>query len=118
MLLLLPHGAVKRSTADVYEAFDARGGERGFPERRSALIEALKSVGRPTDLGRLPMNDLASSLLSERPIERLRELGAFRADVSGAGPTVYGLFEQRRAAETAVGSLEEVGAVWLSEPSW
>ncbi len=114
VLLVLPAGVVKSSTAEVYRAFDERRGERGFTERRAALLGALDSVRRPSDLALLPPNDLAESPLSAR----LLELGAFRADVSGAGPAVYGLFEQRERAERAARAIEAVAEVWLSEPSW
>ena len=46
----------------------------------------------PRDLAALPPNDLASSPLAAE----LLAAGAFRADVSGAGPTVYGLFARPR----------------------
>ena len=39
VVLVLPHGAVKRATADVYAAFDARGGEAGYEARRTALLK-------------------------------------------------------------------------------
>ena len=91
MLLLLPHGDAKESTAAVYRRFDERDGAHGYEERRAALLEALERVERPRDLAALPPNDLAASPLAAG----LRDLGAFRADVSGAGPTVYGLFTQR-----------------------
>ena len=86
VLIVLPAGAKKASTASVYEAFS---GVDGFAERRAALEHALEAG----DLLALPPNDLASSPLADE----LRELGAFRADVSGAGPAVYGLFAERRA---------------------
>ena len=82
VVLLLPDGQVKSSTADVYAAFDARGGEEGYAARREALLDALRGVRRPRDLAALPPNDLVSSPLAGR----LREHGAFRADVTGAGP--------------------------------
>ncbi|HKC77617.1 MAG TPA: hypothetical protein VKB70_04435, partial [Gaiellaceae bacterium] len=88
VLLLLPHGAAKRSTADVYAEFDARNGERGWEQRATELRTQLTGVRRPRDLAALPPNDLASSPHAGT----LREHGAFRADVSGAGPAVYGLF--------------------------
>jgi 4-diphosphocytidyl-2-C-methyl-D-erythritol kinase len=110
VLLLLPDGETKSSTADVYAAFDLRGGERGFEERRHAFGEALAT----RDLAALPPNDLASSPLSER----LRALGAFRADVSGAGPAVYGLFEQEAEARRAEASLEGLGRTWICSPAW
>ena len=97
MVLLLPHGAAKESTAAVYRAFDERDGASGAGERFAALDSALGRVQRARDLAALPANDLASSPLAAE----LRALGAFRADVSGAGPAVYGLFHHRRTAEAA-----------------
>lgn len=114
VLLLLPDGAAKQSTAAVYAVFDDRGGERGFDERRAALRAALARVRRPRDLAALPENDLASSPLGAE----LRALGAFRADVSGAGPTVYGLFAHRRDAEAARRALKGRGRVWITVPAW
>lgn len=114
VLLLLPEGAEKQSTAAVYAAFDERGGERGWEERRTALEDALARVRRPRDLAALPPNDLASSPLADE----LRALGAFRADVSGAGPAVYGLFTHRRDAEAAERALQGRGRVWTTVPAW
>lgn len=90
----------KLSTGTVYGRFDALNGADGFAERRSALQRALASVRRPRDLARLPPNDLAAAAPSELP-ERLLRAGAFRADVTGAGPTSYGLFHHRTQAEVA-----------------
>ncbi len=112
--LILPRGATKRSTADVYRAFDGRGGEDGYDERRQGLLDALAAVRRPRDLDALPPNDLASSPVAEE----LRALGAFRADVSGAGPAVYGLFLHRGPAEAALARLRSRGRVWLTAPAW
>jgi 4-diphosphocytidyl-2-C-methyl-D-erythritol kinase len=109
--LLLPHGAVKPSTAAVYQTFD-RGD--GFEERRDALRSALAAVRRPRDLAALPPNDLASSPLAAE----LLRLGAFRADVSGAGPAVYGLFHHRAAAARARRHLAAHGRTWLTVPAW
>jgi 4-diphosphocytidyl-2-C-methyl-D-erythritol kinase len=114
VLLLLPNGHAKGSTGSVYAAFDARGGADGFAERRAALAAALAEVRRPRDLAALPPNDLASSPLADE----LRALGAFRADVSGAGPTVYGLFHDRREAEVARAALKGRGRLWLTVPCW
>ncbi len=101
-----PEGEHKESTASVYERFDERGGEEGFDGRREALLAALERVRAPLDLAALPRNDLASSPLAAK----LEELGAFRADVSGAGPTVYGLFERKEDAERAARAL--AGSAW------
>ncbi len=114
IVLVLPHEAAKRSTADVYEAFDVRGGAEGFEKRREALFNALAEVRRARDLAALPPNDLASSPVAEELLAR----GAFRADVTGAGPAVYGLFMQRSRAERAARELRALGRVWVTVPAW
>lgn len=111
-VLVLPEGVAKASTGEVYRAFDDRRGERGFGERRSALLDALDHVLTPRDLAQLPPNDLASSPVADR----LADLGAFRADVSGAGPTVYGLFDDERAAGQARDVLSSRGRTWITRP--
>jgi 4-diphosphocytidyl-2-C-methyl-D-erythritol kinase len=114
VLLVLPKGAGKRSTAEVYDAFDAHGGEQGYEERRADLLDALAAVRRPRDLAALPPNDLASSPLADE----LRSLGAFRADVTGAGPAVYGLFLHGAQARTARKRMSPKGRTWLTAPAW
>jgi 4-diphosphocytidyl-2-C-methyl-D-erythritol kinase len=110
VLVVLPEGDDKESSGAAYAAFDERGGAAGFDERVSALERALEDV----DLTELPPNDLASSPLAAR----LLELGAFRADVSGAGPALYGLFSDLGRAERAASELEQVGRVWVTQPAW
>jgi 4-diphosphocytidyl-2-C-methyl-D-erythritol kinase len=114
VLLLLPHEAGKSSTGDVFAGFDARGGEDGFEERRSALLRTLDQVKRPRDLAALPKNDLASSSLAAE----LESLGAFRADVTGAGPTVYGLFLHGKHARAAQKRVSPKGRTWVTAPAW
>jgi len=114
VLVLLPNGVTKASTASVYSDFDARGGADGWEARRRALLDGLAAVERPRDLASLPPNDLASSPLAGR----LREAGAFRADVSGAGPALYGLFHHRSHAEAAKRSLRGVGRGWIAAAAW
>jgi shikimate kinase len=46
------------------------------------------------------------------------EEGAFRADVSGAGPVVYGLFTQIADAERARKRLRPLGRAWVTAPVW
>jgi 4-diphosphocytidyl-2-C-methyl-D-erythritol kinase len=114
VLLVLLHRERKASTATVYQDFDARGGARGYEERRAALLEALPRVRRARDLAQLPGNDLAGS-----PVEsRLRELGAFRAGVSGAGPAVYGLFHHRGTVVEAERRLAPSARTWVTVPAW
>ena len=100
-------------TAAVYDAFDRRDGADGYAERRTKLQDGLAAAERPRDLAALPPNDLASSPLADE----LRELGAFRADVTGAGPTVYGLFHHRRHALAAERILRR-GRTWITVPTW
>jgi 4-diphosphocytidyl-2-C-methyl-D-erythritol kinase len=114
VVVLLPDGAVKTSTADVYAAFDARKDVAGFAERRQALLDGLAGVERPRDLAALPPNDLASSPLAGE----MRAAGAFRADVSGAGPSLYGLFHQRADAEASKRAFGRLGRTWLAAPAW
>jgi 4-diphosphocytidyl-2-C-methyl-D-erythritol kinase len=114
VVLLNPRDARKESTAAAYRAFDERGGAEGWDERRDALRTALQNVRRPRDLAHLPPNDLASS----PHVATLRELGAFHADVSGAGPTVYGLYHHRAHADAARRRLRRLGDTWLTAPAW
>jgi 4-diphosphocytidyl-2-C-methyl-D-erythritol kinase len=114
VVLALAHGAVKISTAQVYAAFDERDGAVGFEGRRTALLTGLLTLDVPADLARLARNDLASSALSER----LEERGAFRADVSGAGPVVYGLFEDSTVAAAAARAHATEAEVWVTRTRW
>ena len=114
VVLVLANSASKDSTAAVYAGFDVRNGERGYDERRAALSEALREVRRPRDLAGLPANDLASSPVADE----LAALGAFRADVSGAGPVVYGLFHHREPAAAAQRALRSRGRTWITVPTW
>ena len=110
--LVLPDTHSKESTEAVYRAFDGRDGAAGFEERRATLLDELARVRRASDLAHLPRNDLDSSSITEQ----FEELGAFRADVSGAGPTVYGLFEHADDAEIAARSLRRAGRTWALRP--
>jgi len=114
VLVLLPHGPQKASTGSVYEAFDERRGERGFEERLASLLRELDDIAGPRDLAALPGNDLAASPL----VCELERAGAFRAGVTGAGPALYGLFEDRSAAAAAADKLSGLGATWVTEPAW
>jgi 4-diphosphocytidyl-2-C-methyl-D-erythritol kinase len=107
VLLLLPSGEQKASTGAVYDRFS---NEDGFEERRAAVRRAV-ALGH---LDALPPNDLASSPLSQELLAH----GAFRADVSGAGPTVYGLFEEQSDAVAALAALSDRGRAWIATPAW
>ena len=112
VVLVFPDSATKQSTGAVYHSFDERRGAEGFDQRKAAFRETLARVARARDLAALPANDLASSPLAPE----LEQLGAFRADVTGAGPTIYGLFERRDDAERAASAMRREGPTWLSRP--
>ena len=112
VVLIVPHAETKLSTAAVYDAFDERSGADGFPERAAAFHRALESIAGARDLARLPANDLASSAISRE----LLVAGAFRADVSGAGPVVYGLFDQVDDAVKAASRLADTGRTVVTRP--
>jgi 4-diphosphocytidyl-2-C-methyl-D-erythritol kinase len=114
VVVLLPRDVEKSSTADVYAAFDVRNGADGWEGRRDALRDALARVKSPLELAAFPPNDLASSPLAEE----IRSTGAFRADVSGAGPALYGLYLDRPDADAARRFLTRLGKTWLAPPAW
>lgn len=114
VVLVLPSGAHKPSTASVYRSFDERDGAEDYEQRRAMVLDVLTRVRRPRDLAALPPNDLASSPISEQ----LRDLGAIRADVTGAGPVVYGLFQHRAAATAARRAMRAHGRTWVTTPAW
>lgn len=113
VLLAFPNGATKTSTAAVYSAFDRRGGERGFEERRRMLRAAIDDLRTPRDLAMLPGNDLGGSPLAGE----LHRAGSFRADVTGAGPVVYALFDDEDAARQAGAEIAGSATTWLVAPA-
>ncbi|MEO5632496.1 hypothetical protein [Gaiella sp.] len=110
VVLVLPDNVSKESTASVYAAFDERAGAEGFADRCVALRTALAAVRGTSDLAALPPNDLTISPLAER----LRRSGAIRADVSGAGPCVYGVFVYPDQAHEACRDLRRFGRTWVT----
>ena len=112
VVLVMPDCDAKESTGKVYRAFDERAGADGFRQRADSLRLALAATRTPRDLARLPANDLASSSRARELIEA----GAFRADVSGAGPTVFGLFESATDADSAAASLQRAGRTLVTRP--
>ena len=118
VVLALPRRARKASTAAVYARFDESAGTDGFAGRRDALAEALASVRRPRDFASFPVNDLAEAAGRPRLVDDLLEHGAFRADVSGAGPAVYGLFHHQPAAKDAARRLHLAARTWVVAPVW
>jgi 4-diphosphocytidyl-2-C-methyl-D-erythritol kinase len=118
VVLALPRRTRKTSTGDVYARFDAARGAEGFEERRAALAETLNAVRRPRDFAAFPPNDLALAAGRPKLVDELLEHGAFRADVSGAGPAVYGLFTHVRDAKGAARRMRLAARTWVVPPVW
>ena len=118
VVIALPPGARKAATAEVYRRFDELGGGAGFEARRAALAEVIARCRRPLDLALLPPNDLAEAAGRPALADELLGLGAFRADLTGAGPAVCALFERRSAAEAGVARLAAGTRAWIADPVW
>jgi 4-diphosphocytidyl-2-C-methyl-D-erythritol kinase len=107
------------STAQVYAEADKLGTERSEAELdafRRKLHDATLEGDSPLAYTELLVNDLQDAALSLRPeitatLERLTEVGAAHAMVTGSGPTAVGLFADRGAALAAAGSLTGLGAI-------
>jgi len=74
------------------------------------LVRAMHTVRRVEDVAALMANDLEPAVLRLRPevgeaLAALRRGGALAAIVSGSGPTAFGLFRQRDAAEAAAAAI-------------
>jgi 4-diphosphocytidyl-2-C-methyl-D-erythritol kinase len=96
------------STRDVYGQLDRMGGgrERLDPD----ALRRLAGIA-PAELAGALDNDLQPAALALRPeldetLAGIRGVGALGVAVSGSGPTCFGLFEDRAAAERAAISLE------------
>lgn len=118
VVVAIASGARKHSTAAVYRLFDELGAGAEFEPRRSALVEAVAGCRRAADLARLPPNDLAAAADGSDLPDMLRAAGAFRAEASGAGPAVYGLFLERRQAVAAARRLPAGTRSWVAAPVW
>jgi len=118
IVVALPLRAAKPSTAEVYRRFDDLGGGPGFEARRLALLDALERCRRPRDFAAFPPNDLAAVVGGGEIAEELRAAGAFRADVSGAGPAVYGVFSHRARARAAARGVARRARSWVTVPVW
>ena len=117
VVVAVPRGARKRSTADVYGRFDDLGGSDGFEERREHVLSALACCRRPRDLAALPPNDLPEAA-GRPPILEILPARAFRADVSGAGPAVYALVHHLRDARAAARRVRPRARAWVTAPVW
>jgi 4-diphosphocytidyl-2-C-methyl-D-erythritol kinase len=120
--VLLPD-AQGLKTADVYAEADRLGLGRDLGQLEALegrIREATAAGASPLDYAQLLINDLEPAAISLRPpvetaLEALRGAGAARALISGSGPTAFGLFADRAAAESAVSGLGPAAIVCTPE---
>ena len=118
VVVAVPLRSAKPSTGEIYRCYDELGGAKGYEDRRAALLEAIGRCRRPRDFAGLPPNDLAEAAGGRELADALAAAGAFRADVSGAGPAVYGLFHHRRPAVAAARAVEGRARSSVTVPVW
>jgi len=95
------------STAEVYAASVPNPAFRAV---EGELIRRMHTVRRAAAVAGLMANDLEPAALRRRPevagtLARLRAAGAQAAQMTGSGPTAFGLFEHRAAAEEAAAGI-------------
>jgi 4-diphosphocytidyl-2-C-methyl-D-erythritol kinase len=106
-LVLVP-AAEGLSTADVFREADRLGIPRDLDEDECAALRyGQLDWSSPEAVAEKLENDLQRAALALRPelagvIEQLQAAGALGAQVTGSGPTVFGVFPDREAAERAV----------------
>lgn len=97
------------STAAVYGQLDRLGGHSA--DLDPAPLRALVAAGSAAELAAGLANDLQPAALALRPqltvpLDALRNAGALAAQVTGSGPTTFGLFGERIAAERAAATID------------
>jgi 4-diphosphocytidyl-2-C-methyl-D-erythritol kinase len=119
MALLLVPSRAGLSTAEVYGEADRIGAtrERLDPDR----LRALAAAPLPELAGALE-NDLERAALMLRPplaetLTALRDTGALAARITGSGPTAFGVFADRPAAEHAAALFSESIVTSLGPPA-
>jgi 4-diphosphocytidyl-2-C-methyl-D-erythritol kinase len=136
--LVLVKPEAELSTAMVYARYDemaAAGADNGpddaagpghggadFEERCRRLREDLAGLSGAGKLASILQNDLelpAAALFKGlfRLKQEIMDTGALGALMSGSGSSVFGIFPDREAAETAAGKLRQsYPRVWATEP--
>lgn len=113
-LVLIPQ-TMGLTTADVYAEADRLGHNRGDSELESIrrkLRDAVVDGASPLDYPEHLVNDLQEAAVSLRPeiteaLDALTDAGAAHAMVTGSGPTAFGLFATRDAADRAAEGLAD-----------
>jgi len=109
-VVLLWNPGFSLSTALVYRNFSI-GATEELTE--AAAVSKIEGLLRQDDY----LNDLEAVAFSLHPEicavkDRLRELGAMKALMSGSGPTVFGIFQHKPMAEHACKYLQEKYGGW------
>lgn len=107
MVLVKP--PFEMSTAEVYRSFKM---ERVKEHPNTDVFIEAWAAGDNMDMARHMVNVLETVSLEQKPEigqlkQRLMQMGAVSALMSGSGPSVFGIFETRAGAETAVLALNE-----------
>lgn len=108
VLLVKPDFGI--STPEAYRLFD----EKKLPYGNSS-----EAVMKSKSFSGLLSNDLEKAVANpeiEKIKRRLISLGASDSLMTGSGSCVYGLFKDKKAAETAAKNLEDYPFVWVYEP--
>ena len=93
-----------------YSQLDASCFKPVDPEQKAAMIEAVQN-GDARSVAGLLRNDLAAGLWRKFPLlvllkKAMLDNGLLAVEVSGSGPTLFGIAENETAAQTAVKALE------------
>jgi 4-diphosphocytidyl-2-C-methyl-D-erythritol kinase len=97
------------STAAVYGELDRRGDHAHDLDARP--LRELAASESAAELAAGLANDLQAAALALRPeltapLDALRTAGALAVQVTGAGPTTFGLFDERITAERAAATID------------
>lgn len=111
--VLIAKPPLSASTKTVYEKIDREGISR-HPDIDGIL--AGLDAGDLEKIAGSMGNVLEQVMLKEHPVlgqikETMKEAGALNAMMSGSGPTVFGIYENRRTAKAAAEKLKHTGLV-------
>lgn len=123
LALLLANPGVSLATAEVYAAWDQREGALTRNRARPTMPPASGRGFDASSLSELLANDLEPPAVRLCPPiasleEHLESLGALAVGMSGSGATVFGVFDDRAAAEDALVRGRFATSAPAGEPIW
>jgi|LDZT01.1.fsa_nt_gi 4-diphosphocytidyl-2-C-methyl-D-erythritol kinase len=105
--LVLVNPGIKISTKWAYQAFD-RGNRDSIEEHKLDILKQIrqKNIISLSDISEYVYNRFDTIICKEYPIikkikSKLMDLGAISATISGSGPTVYGILNNKSKADDA-----------------